>query len=164
MKRMVDVRVGSVLRGGGWVEDQGEVVSCGGSVSTIITLLYLLSPLTKPNFTWYRLECNNAHIHPGIIAGIYGSVKSGAYSIVLNGGYDDDLDQGEKVYDHLSLRKTLKLMTNQINRFYTGSGGREKARGGKQIENQTFDNRFNKSLQVRTKSFARGTFEFEVSS
>lgn len=52
-----------------------------------------------------RLECNMAGIHRPTVAGIHPG-PIGAYSVVLSGGYDDDVDNGESF-------------------TYTGSGGRD---------------------------------------
>ncbi|KAF8134779.1 PUA-like domain-containing protein [Mycena galopus ATCC 62051] len=52
-----------------------------------------------------RLECSGAGVHAPTRAGIHGSKKDGAYSIVMSGGYEDDEDRGETF-------------------IYTGEGGR----------------------------------------
>lgn len=52
-----------------------------------------------------RAECCADLVHRATVAGIVGNVDAGCYSIVLNGGYADDVDHGD-------------LLT------YTGSGGR----------------------------------------
>jgi len=62
--------------------------------------------------------------------GISGCQKEGAYSIVLSGGYEDDIDLGETF-------------------TYTGSGGRDKSsRVGPQTCNQSFDHPPNKALKI----------------
>lgn len=43
----------------------------------------------------FRKDCSESGVHPGIIAGIYGSKDHGAYSIALSGQYNDDDDLGE---------------------------------------------------------------------
>ncbi|TFY76726.1 hypothetical protein EWM64_g7284 [Hericium alpestre] len=53
-----------------------------------------------------RQELSVAHVHRPTVAGIWGGYI-GAYSVVVSGGYDDDLDEGETV-------------------IYTGAGGRGK--------------------------------------
>jgi len=82
-----------------------------------------------------RIECDRAGVHPGILAGIYGSKDEGARSVCLSGGYEDDHDEGETF-------------------TYTGCGGRDliapngkKRRTGPQDHDQTFDNRYNRALQ-----------------
>ena len=57
------------------------------------------------SFWEMRAECCADLVHRATVAGIVGTPESGCYSIVLNGGYADDVDDGE-------------LLT------YTGSGGR----------------------------------------
>lgn len=62
------------------------------------------------------LELNKAQIHTPTQAGISGSQKEGADSIVISGGYEDDQDFGDEL-------------------VYTGHGGRDGS--GKQIADQT---------------------------
>ena len=64
-----------------------------------------------------RTELSEAGLHKPLIAGISGSGREGADSIVLSGGYEDDLDLGGVI-------------------IYTGHGGRDPDTG-KQIANQT---------------------------
>ena len=40
-----------------------------------------------------RTSLSNAGIHRPSMAGIWGSQETGAYSIVLSGGYEDDIDE-----------------------------------------------------------------------
>lgn len=63
-----------------------------------------------------RAELSESGVHRPLIAGISGSEKDGADSIVLSGGYEDDEDFGDEV-------------------VYTGHGGRD-AQSGKQIAHQ----------------------------
>ena len=63
-----------------------------------------------------RAGLSKAGVHPPTQAGISGSGKEGADSIVLSGGYEDDRDYGNII-------------------IYTGQGGRHPD-SGKQIENQ----------------------------
>lgn len=67
-----------------------------------------------------------AGIHKQLQAGIWGG-QTGAVSIVLSGGYEDDIDEMDYVY-------------------YTGQGGRD-AKTGRQIADQRFD-AGNKGLQL----------------
>lgn len=53
------------------------------------------------------------------MSGIHGRDSEGAYSIVLSGGYEDDVDNGEEFY-------------------YTGSGGRDLS-GNKRTADQCCD-------------------------
>ncbi|CCM02292.1 uncharacterized protein FIBRA_04380 [Fibroporia radiculosa] len=81
-----------------------------------------------------RQECSNDGVHPSIMAGICGRQETGAYSVALSGGYEDDVDEG--------------------NTFtYTGCGGRDtggdkKLRTGPQAYDQSFDNPKNRALKV----------------
>lgn len=61
-------------------------------------------------------ELNRSKIHTPTQAGIAGSQKEGADSIVISGGYEDDQDFGDEI-------------------VYTGHGGRDGS--GKQIADQT---------------------------
>lgn len=53
-----------------------------------------------------RAELSGAGVHRPTMAGIAGSEREGADSIVLSGGYEDDEDLGEEI-------------------VYTGHGGRD---------------------------------------
>jgi len=84
--------------------------------------------------TWKsRKDCADDGVHVKTFAGISGNSMKGAYSIVLSGNYEDDIDHGETF-------------------IYTGTGGR--AGGGafagetQQVKDQTFDHSDNKALQL----------------
>jgi len=85
--------------------------------------------------TWKtREEVFNAKVHTNKFAGISGSKTSGAFSVVLSGGYEDDVDDGEVI-------------------IYTGTGGRDDRHGSwggskKQTGPQTFAHDSNRALQV----------------
>ena len=57
-----------------------------------------------------------AGVHAPVQAGIWGRASEGAVSIVLNGGYEDDIDEGDYV-------------------IYTGHGGQDLP-GGRQVRDQ----------------------------
>ncbi|XP_066304798.1 uncharacterized protein [Branchiostoma lanceolatum] len=61
-----------------------------------------------PVGTWFetRMEACRAEVHRPPVAGIHGNDYEGCYSLVLSGGYEDDLDYGECF-------------------TYTGEGGRD---------------------------------------
>lgn len=42
-----------------------------------------------------RLQCAKTGVHAITKGGIHGSKYHGAYSVVLNGSYEDDVDEGE---------------------------------------------------------------------
>ncbi len=77
-----------------------------------------------------RAELSNARVHGPTMSGIWGREKEGSCSIVLSGGYEDDID--ELNYIH-----------------YTGQGGQDKP-GGKQVANQEYT-RGNKGLVLSHK-------------
>lgn len=65
-----------------------------------------------------RDALSKSKIHGPTMAGIWGREAEGACSIVLSGGYSDDIDELDYIY-------------------YTGHGGQDKP-GGRQISNQNF--------------------------
>jgi len=73
-----------------------------------------------------RKELREVGIHAPTMAGIWGA-QEGAYSIVLSGGYEDDIDELDYI-------------------LYTGQGGQDVA-GGKQVSDQEFT-KGNKGLQL----------------
>jgi putative restriction endonuclease len=65
-----------------------------------------------------REALNKAGLHRPTMAGISGTAEEGADSIVLSGGYEDDLDYGDEI-------------------VYTGHGGRD-PNNGQQVADQEF--------------------------
>ncbi|CAZ81145.1 unnamed protein product [Tuber melanosporum] len=53
-----------------------------------------------------RLACSADAVHPPTVGGIYGGTTTGAYSVAVSGGYEDDVDEGFRF-------------------TFTGSGGRD---------------------------------------
>ena len=117
--------------------------------------------------TGLREECSKARIHTSTKAGISGG-RSGAYSIVMSGGYSDDVDKGDVMYT--SGRCFLDhFISPAVHRVYTGTGGRddENSRygggnnrswgGGEQTKDQTFEHKDNNSLVVSSHNLAGGT-------
>ncbi|KAK9844993.1 hypothetical protein WJX74_009361 [Apatococcus lobatus] len=79
-----------------------------------------------------RLDCRQWGAHFPHVAGIAGQSCVGAQSVVLSGGYEDDLDEGEWF-------------------LYTGSGGRDLSGNKRVSKTQSFDQKFenmNKALQI----------------
>ncbi|GAB1600400.1 E3 ubiquitin-protein ligase UHRF1-like [Argonauta hians] len=77
----------------------------------------------------FRVQVSEAGIHRPHVAGIHGREDFGAFSIVLSGGYEDDVDNGDEF-------------------TYTGSGGRDLS-GNKRTAEQSCDQtltRYNKAL------------------
>jgi len=73
-----------------------------------------------------RRDLADAGVHAPLMAGIWGA-QEGAYSIVLSGGYEDDVDDLDYI-------------------LYTGQGGQDTP-GGKQVADQEFT-KGNKGLQL----------------
>ncbi|KAF8774763.1 E3 ubiquitin-protein ligase UHRF1 like protein [Argiope bruennichi] len=79
----------------------------------------------------FRVQVSESGVHRPHVAGIHGRESDGAFSIVLSGGYEDDLDEGEEFK-------------------YTGSGGRDLS-GNKRCAEQSCDQtltRMNKALAL----------------
>lgn len=83
-----------------------------------------------------RQDCSSAGVHRPLMAGIHGTKKSGAFSIVISCHYKDDKDFGDTIY-------------------YTGTGGRKRwsdscppkrLRLGPQIFDQQWSDRGNEAL------------------
>ncbi|KAF9388785.1 E3 ubiquitin-protein ligase uhrf1 [Podila verticillata] len=66
----------------------------------------------------YRLGAAEAGVHRPPVSGIAGTAKNGAVSIVLAGGYPEDMDDG-------------------LEFTYTGAGGRDLKEGNKRVGQQT---------------------------
>ncbi|XP_076009168.1 E3 ubiquitin-protein ligase UHRF1 [Genypterus blacodes] len=67
----------------------------------------------------YRVQVSESGVHRPHVAGIHGRSNDGAYSLVLAGGYEDDVDDGNEF-------------------TYTGSGGRDLS-GNKRTAEQSCD-------------------------
>ncbi|XP_014477333.1 PREDICTED: E3 ubiquitin-protein ligase UHRF1 [Dinoponera quadriceps] len=79
----------------------------------------------------FRVQVSETGVHRPHIAGIHGRETDCAYSLVLSGGYEDDIDYGDEF-------------------IYTGSGGRDLS-GNKRTAGQSCDQtltRMNKALAV----------------
>ncbi|VVC41491.1 Zinc finger, PHD-type,Zinc finger, RING-type,Zinc finger, FYVE/PHD-type,Ubiquitin-related [Cinara cedri] len=64
-------------------------------------------PGVEVGTTWlFRVQVSEAGIHRPPVGGIHGRDNQGAFSLVLSGGYEDDVDNGDEF-------------------MYTGSGGRD---------------------------------------
>ena len=74
-----------------------------------------------------RKDLSLARIHGPTMGGIWGRETEGSCSIVISGGYEDDVDELDYIY-------------------YTGQGGQDRP-GGNQVEDQEFV-RGNKGLQL----------------
>ncbi|XP_050177079.1 E3 ubiquitin-protein ligase UHRF1 [Myiozetetes cayanensis] len=67
----------------------------------------------------FRVQVSESGVHRPHVAGIHGRSNDGAYSLVLSGGYEDDVDHGNSF-------------------TYTGSGGRDLS-GNKRTAEQSCD-------------------------
>lgn len=74
----------------------------------------------------YRIHASEAGVHRPPVGGIAGSGAKGCQSIVLAGGYPEDVDNGETF-------------------LYTGAGGRDLKTGNKRTAEQSFDQELNKT-------------------
>lgn len=82
-----------------------------------------------------RLQVSEAGVHRPHVAGICGTGDKGCVSLVLSGGYEDDVDDGDEF-------------------TYTGSGGRDLS-GNKRTAPQSFDQELtskNKALAINCKT------------
>src|SRR4051794_36919215 len=79
---------------------------------------------------WFegRKEMMLTSFHRNWGAGIDGNGQQGTAAIVLSGGYEDDLDLGDEI-------------------VYTGAGGND-SNTGKQVKDQSWENRGNAGLVV----------------
>ena len=76
-----------------------------------------LSGYPEGSFFASRRALSRANVHRPRVAGICGSAREGAESVVLAGAYEDDEDQGDVI-------------------LYTGAGGRD-PKTGRQTRDQT---------------------------
>ncbi|KAK4872140.1 hypothetical protein RN001_016264 [Aquatica leii] len=79
----------------------------------------------------FRVQVSESGIHRPHVAGIHGRETDGAYSLVLSGGYDDDVDNG-------------------VEFIYSGSGGRDLS-NNRRVNDQSSDqvlSRMNKALAL----------------
>ncbi|KAI0233000.1 E3 ubiquitin-protein ligase UHRF1 [Lamellibrachia satsuma] len=87
-------------------------------------------PGVEVGTTWkFRVQVSESGCHRPHVAGIHGREDDGAFSLVLSGGYEDDVDEGDQF-------------------TYTGSGGRDLS-GNKRTAEQSCDQtltRMNKAL------------------
>nr|QVX32599.1 UHRF1/2 [Platynereis dumerilii] len=113
--------------------DWGKGMACVGRTKTcsiVPSNHFGPIPGVEVGTMWkFRVQASEAGVHRPHVAGIAGRSEEGAYSIVLSGGYEDDVDEG----DHF---------------MYTGSGGRDLS-GNKRTADQSCDQtltRYNMAL------------------
>lgn len=115
--------------------DWGRGMACVGTTNkcTIVPKNHIGTvPGVEIGTCWkFREQVSEAGIHRPLVSGIHGRENECAYSIVLSGGYEDDVDNGEEFY-------------------YTGSGGRDLS-GNKRSNKQSSDQKLtgsNKALAL----------------
>ncbi|CAL1569345.1 unnamed protein product [Knipowitschia caucasica] len=103
--------------------DWGKGMACVGRTKecTIVPRThYGPIPGIPVGTTWkFRVQASEAGVHRPHVAGIHGRSHDGAYSLVLAGGFEDEVDRGDEF-------------------TYTGSGGRDLS-GNKRIGEHSFD-------------------------
>ncbi|KAK1129927.1 hypothetical protein K0M31_019624 [Melipona bicolor] len=110
-------------------------MSCVGIKKCTIVSKYHVGPIPgiEVGTSWlYRVQVSEAGIHRPHIAGIHGTSTQCAYSIVLSGGYEGDIDNGDEF-------------------IYSGSGGRNLSGNKRTTAQQTYDQKLtymNKALAI----------------
>jgi hypothetical protein len=66
-------------------------------------------------------ECCNDAVHRAPRSGISGGGKYGTPAIALADGYEDNVDEGDVMYEYLP---RCRSVSDRINSIYTGSGGK----------------------------------------
>ncbi|XP_056146892.1 E3 ubiquitin-protein ligase UHRF2-like [Lampris incognitus] len=103
--------------------DWGKGMACVGRTKecTIVpSNHYGPIPGVPVGTTWkFRVQVSEAGVHRPHVGGIHGRSNDGSYSLVLAGGFEDEVDRGDEF-------------------TYTGSGGRDLS-GNKRIGEHSFD-------------------------
>ncbi|KAK9503887.1 hypothetical protein O3M35_010353 [Rhynocoris fuscipes] len=120
------------------IGNKGRGMACVGRAKdfTLVPFNHIGAiPGIEVGTTWkFRMQVAEAGVHRPHVAGIHGRENHGAYSIVLSGGYEDDIDNGDEI-------------------IYTGSGGRDLT--GRRTAGQSCDQtltRLNKALALNCKA------------
>ncbi|XP_075217787.1 E3 ubiquitin-protein ligase UHRF1-like [Lycorma delicatula] len=128
-------KMASSITSNGKTRDWGKGMACVGRTKecTIVPPNHFGPiPGVEVGTTWkFRVQASEAGVHRPHVAGIHGRENEGAYSIVLSGGYEDDVDNGESF-------------------LFTGSGGRDLS-GNKRTAEQSCDQtltRYNLALAL----------------
>uniref|UniRef100_A0A2S2PRQ6 RING-type E3 ubiquitin transferase n=1 Tax=Schizaphis graminum TaxID=13262 RepID=A0A2S2PRQ6_SCHGA len=115
--------------------DWGKGMACVGRTKTCNIVPpnhFGAIPGVEVGTTWlFRVQVSESGIHRPPVGGIHGRDNQGAFSIVLSGGYEDDIDNGDEF-------------------MYTGSGGRDLS-GNKRTALQSCDQeltRYNRALAL----------------
>ncbi|XP_073201406.1 E3 ubiquitin-protein ligase UHRF2 isoform X2 [Lepidochelys kempii] len=97
--------------------DSNEVVKAGEKLKQSKKKAKMPSASTESQRDWGKVS--EAGVHRPHVGGIHGRSNDGAYSLVLAGGFEDEVDRGDEF-------------------TYTGSGGRDLS-GNKRIGEHSFD-------------------------
>ncbi|KAF0704134.1 E3 ubiquitin-protein ligase UHRF1-like, partial [Aphis craccivora] len=115
--------------------DWGKGMACVGRTKTCNIVPpnhFGAIPGVEVGTTWlFRVQVSESGVHRPPVGGIHGRDNQGAFSIVLSGGYEDDIDKGDEF-------------------MYTGSGGRDLS-GNKRTALQSCDQqltRYNRALAL----------------
>ncbi|XP_072931393.1 E3 ubiquitin-protein ligase UHRF1-like [Epargyreus clarus] len=114
--------------------DWGRGMACVGKTKTCAMPPNHFGPIPgiEVGMRWrFRIQLSESGVHRPPVSGIHGRDVEGAYSIVLSGGYEDDVDRGDEF-------------------TYTGSGGRDLS-GNKRTAEQSYD----QTLTRENKALAR---------
>ncbi len=98
------------------------------------------------------------------VAGIHGQEKQGVFSIVLNGGYEDDIDRGYTFlytgsgkYKLLWFIKSCRYLNKDIELILLLlPGGRELTRGNRRTAPQSCDQKLEKNNLALTLNYLNG--------
>ncbi|CAH2985650.1 unnamed protein product [Chilo suppressalis] len=122
--------------------DWGRGMACVGKTKTCAMPPNHFGPIPgiEVGMCWrFRIQLSESGVHRPPVSGIHGRDVEGAYSIVLSGGYEDDVDRGNEF-------------------TYTGSGGRDLS-GNKRTAEQSCD----QTLTRENKALARNCAVKEIS-
>jgi len=98
-------------------------------------------PGIEVGMSWlFRMQISEEGIHRPPVGGIAGSAKTGCHSLVLAGGYEDDVDDGDEF-------------------TYTGSGGRDLS-GNKRTAEQSSDQKLERTNAAIAKN-CKASFDFK---
>lgn len=118
--------------------DWGRGMACVGrtKVCTVVPSNHFGPiPGVPVGSSWmFRIGASEVGVHRPHVSGIHGREDEGAFSIVLAGGYEDDVDNGDEF-------------------FYTGSGGRDLS-GNKRTAEQSCDQTLTKMNRALAKNCA----------
>lgn len=117
-------------------KDWGQGMACAGKtkVCSLVPSNHRGPiPGIEVGMCWiFRLQVSEVGVHRPHVAGIHGRETDCAYSIVLSGGYEDDIDNGDEF-------------------LYTGSGGRDLS-GNKRTAEQSSDQRLTRMNKALAKN------------